>query len=167
YLPVHAKTSSRRFLFTDSKWDLLKGAYCPVVLIGPGAEGARRTVLAAVNFQAKGQMQKELNAKILQAARDITAIYNADLHVVNGYLDSMNYPDRGRLANETGLAADHIHVDNGYTSEVVSSVAEKIHADMVVMNNLGKNCMTTSRRGNTAERLINALDTDVMVINYG
>src|SRR5690606_21447729 len=41
YLPVHAKTSSRRFLFTDSKWDLLKGAYCPVVLIRPGAEGAR------------------------------------------------------------------------------------------------------------------------------
>ncbi len=167
YLPVHAGTGSRRFLFTESKWSLLKSAYCPVVLIRPGAEGARKVVLAAVNFQATRDVQIELNKKILKAARDISDIYHADLHVVNGYMDSMNYPDRGRLVNETGLDQDKIHVDNGYTSEVVSKVAEEIKADLVVMGTLGQNGMTTSRRGNTAERLINALDTDVMVINYG
>src|SRR5690606_9621514 len=113
YLPVHAGTGSRRFLFTESKWSLLKSAYCPVVLIRPGAEGARKVVLAAVNFQATRDVQIELNKKILKAARDISDIYHADLHVVNGYMDSMNYPDRGRLVNETGLDQDKIHVDNG------------------------------------------------------
>ncbi len=168
YLPVHAQTtSSRRFLFTESKWELLKGAYCPVVLIRPGAHDQRKTVLAAVNFQATRDMQIELNEKILSSARYISDVYGADLHVVNGYMDSMNYPDRGRLVKETGLTADHIHVDHGYTSDVVSKVAEEINADLVVMGTLGQNGMTKTRRGNTAERLIDALDTDVMVINHG
>lgn len=167
YLPVHAKTANRRTLFTESKWDLLKGAYCPVVLIREGAKGARKTILAAVNFQAAREVQVELNAKIFNEARKYAQLYGAGLHVVNAYMDSMNYPDRGRLANETGLSSSHIHVDIGYTSEVVSKVAKKIKADLVVMGTLGQNGMTTSRRGNTAERLIDALDTDVMVINHG
>lgn len=167
YLPAHAKNANRRFLFTESKWELLKGAYCPVVLIRPGAADARKTILAAVNFQAVRDVQIELNAKILAEARKYAGIYGADLHVVNGYMNSMNYPDRGALARETGLDSSHIHVDSGYTSDVVSNVAREIAADLVVMGTLGQNGMTTSRRGNTAERLIDALDTDVMVINHG
>jgi universal stress protein E len=34
------------------------------------------------------------------------------------------------------------------------------------MGTLGQNGMTKTRRGNTAERLIAAVDTDVMVINH-
>lgn len=166
YLPVHAKTSNRRFTFTESKWELLKGAHCPVVLIRPGAKAKRSVILAAVNFQAQRDVQRELNKKILEQAKHFAGVYGADLHVVNGYLDSMNYPDRGRLVNETGLAAANIHVKNGYSSDVISEVAEEIQADLVVMGTLGQNGMTTTRRGNTAERIIAALDDDVMVINH-
>jgi universal stress protein E len=166
YLPVHAKTSSSRFTFTESKWELLKGAYCPVVLIRPGANAQRKVILAAVNFQAQRDVQRELNKKILDQAKHFAEVYGAELHLINGYLDSMNYPDRGRLVNETGLTSDRIHVRNGYTSDVVSELAEEIDADLVIMGTLGQNGMTTTRRGNTAERLIAALDTDVMVINH-
>jgi len=167
YLPVHARVGNRRFFFTESKWELFKGAACPVVLIRPGAHAERKKVLAAVNFQAVRDVQIELNEKILAAAHHFCKVYHAELHVVNGYMDSFSYPDRGRLAKETGVPTDRIHVDHGYTSEVVSNIAEKINADLVVMGTLGQNGMTKTRRGNTAERLINALDTDVMVINHG
>lgn len=166
YLPVNAKTSNRRFTFTESKWELLKGAYCPVVLIRPGANAQRKVILAAVNFQAQRDVQRELNKLIVDQAKYFAEMYGAEVHVVNGYLDSMTYPDRGRLVNETGIASERIHVKNGYTSEAVSEVAEEINADLVVMGTLGQNGMTTTRRGNTAERLIAALDTDVMVINH-
>lgn len=166
YLPVHAKVNYTRFTFTESKWELLKGAPCPVVLIRPSAKPERKVILAAVNFQAKRDVQRELNKIILEQARHYAELYGAEFHVVNGYLDSMNYPDRGRLVRETGLPQNHIHVANGYTSEVVSETAEKINADLVIMGTLGQNGMRTSRRGNTAERLIAALDDDVMVINH-
>jgi len=166
YLPVHAKVNYTRFTFTESKWELLKGSPCPVVLIRPGAKPQRKVILAAVNFQAKRDVQRELNKIILEQARHYAELYDAELHVVNAYLDSMNYPDRGRLVRETGLKQDRIHVDNGYTSEVVSATANRISADLVIMGTLGQNGMRTSRRGNTAERLIAALDDDVMVINH-
>lgn len=166
YLPVHAKVNYTRFSFTESKWELLKGAHCPVVLIRPGAKEARKVILAAVNFQAHREVQRELNKIIIEQARHYAELYNAELHVVNAYLDSMNYPDRGRLVRETGIDQQRIHVDNGYSSEVVADVAAQINADLVVMGTLGQNGMMSSRRGNTAERIIAALDDDVMVINH-
>lgn len=165
YLPVHAK-SSRRFTFADSKWQVLKKAKCPVVLIRPGAHNDRKVILAAVNFQADTDKQKALNREIVRRAKYIAGNYDAELHFVNGYLDSMLYPDRGALANETGVSADRIHVKQGYTDEVVAGVSSAIDADLVIMGTLNQYGSTgTILRGNTAERVIGSLDVDVMVCN--
>jgi universal stress protein E len=158
----------RRFFFTESKWELLKGAHCPVVLIRPGAKTERKVICAAVNFNAIREVQQQLNTSILETAKHFADLYDAELHVANGYMDSMHYPDRGRLMNETGLPTERIHVEPGYTDEAVSKIAKNIKADLVVMGTLGQNGMLTSRRGSTSERLIEALsDQDVMVINHG
>lgn len=161
------KKDFRRFFFTDSKWELLKNADCPVVLIRPDAKKQRKVILAAVNFQAARDEQKALNKKILEEAKRFAEGYGAELHLANGYMDSLHYPDRGKLVNETGVVKERIHVEPGYTDEVVAAIAEKIDADLVVMGTLGQNGMLgiSTRRGNTAERLIAALDDDVMVIN--
>ena len=166
YLPVHERSSSSRFSFSESKWDLLKAASMPVVLIQPEAAQERKVVLAAVNFQALEDFQRELNQRILSCGKKFAEAYDAEIHVVNAYLDSMNYPDRGQLAKQTGLPPERIHVEAGYTSEAVSAVAKRVNADLVVMGTLGQNGMTrTRRRGNTAERVIAALTQDIMVIN--
>ncbi|GAA5524248.1 universal stress protein E [Microbulbifer aestuariivivens] len=168
YLPVHAKTS-RRFTFAESKWHVLKQARCPVVLIRPGAKDQRKVVLATVNYQAKTDRHRQLNRQITERARYIAACYGAELHLVNAYLDSMLYPDRGalaKLADKTGVPTDRIHVKRGYTNEVVSAVAKEIDADLVVMGTLNQYGETGSiLRGNTAERVIGGLELDVMVCN--
>lgn len=162
------KKDFRRYFFTDSKWELLKNANCPVVLIRPDAKEQRKVILAAVNFQATRDKQKALNKKILSEAKRFAEGYGAELHIVNGYMDSLHYPDRGKLVNETGVVKEKIHVEPGYTDEVVAAVAKKINADLVVMGTLGQNGLLgiSNRRGNTAERLIDALSEDVMVINF-
>jgi universal stress protein E len=166
YLPIHAATPASRLLFTESKWELLKSSTCPVVLIRPGAKAERKVVLAAINVQGDREVQKELNRKIVSEAKHYAEIYDADFHVVNGYMDSLNYPDRAKILAATGLPNDRVHVENGYTSEVVANVADKISADLIVMGTLGQTGMSKTRRGNTAERLIMAVDTDVMVISH-
>lgn len=166
YLPVHSRANQLRFSFSESKWDLLKTADCPVVLIQPEAPEQRKVVLAAVNFQAVRDEQKALNQSILKWGKEVADMYGADCHVVNAYLDSMNYPDRGRLANETGLSSDKIHVESGYTDEAVSKIASELNADLVVLGSLGQNGLIKSRRGNTAARVISALTQDIMVVNH-
>ncbi|MFT7560398.1 MAG: universal stress protein E [Flavobacteriales bacterium] len=166
YLPVHERSASSRFTFSESKWDLLKTTDCPTVLIQPGATGDRKVILVAVNVQALEDQQRELNASIIKWGKEVAAIYDADLHVVNAYQDSLNYPDRGILARETGLESDKVHVSQGYTDEAVSKIANELNADLVIMGTLGQNGLTRSRRGNTAERVIAALAQDVMVVNH-
>jgi universal stress protein E len=85
--------------------------------------------------------------------------------VVNAYLDSMLYPDRGRLSKETGLDSSNIHVVQGYTDEAIAEVANEIGADVVLIGTLGQTGMIKTIRGNTAERVISALEVDVVVIN--
>lgn len=166
FLPVPQKLTHRRFTFSDNKWDLFKSAHCPVVLVRPGAKEERRTILAAVNFQAQRDVQRELNDKILARGRLMADVYQGQFHVVNAYRDSLNYPDRGKLARETGLEPDNIHVKQGFTDEVVSEIARELKADLVIIGTLGQNGMTSNRRGNTAERVIVGLDSDVVVVNH-
>ena len=166
YLPVHERSEKFRFTFSESKWDLLKTAHCPVVLVQPEAPEERKVVLAAVNFQARKNEQQDLNKSILRWGQEVSEMYDAEFHVVNAYMDSMHYPDRGQLAKQTDLPAERIHVESGYTDEAVSAVAKRLGADLVVMGTLGQNGLIRSRRGNTAERVIAALGQDVMVVNH-
>lgn len=165
-LPLHKKTGKRRFTFSEAKWGVLKSAYCPVLLVRPGARPQREKILAAVNFQTTRDAQKELNKMIIARGHWMAKAYGADFHVVNAYLESLNYPDRGKLVHETELPSDKIHVQQGYTDEVVSQVAKDIDADIVIMGTLGQNGMTKNLRGNTAERVIAGLDVDVVVLNH-
>ena len=81
--------------------------------------------MAAVNFQASRINQDKLNKNIIARGQQLADSYNADFHVVNAYIDSMLYPDRGRLAHQTGLGSENIHVMQGYTDEVIAAAAKK------------------------------------------
>ncbi|MDA9984249.1 universal stress protein, partial [Porticoccaceae bacterium] len=165
-LPIQKKKKhTLRLTFSESKWKVLKKATCPVILVRPGAAEQRKTILAAVNFQAIGDQQRLLNANILARGKWLAEHYGAELHVVNAWKDSMNYPDRGKLAKETNLPSKNIHVVPGYTDEAVAKTAQEINADLVIMGTLGQTGQTATRRGNTAERVISALDVDVVVVN--
>ena len=53
----------------------------------------------------------------------------------------------------------------GYTDEAVAKVASQLSADVVVIGTLGQTGQAKTRRGNTAERVISAVDVDVVVVN--
>lgn len=129
-LPIQKKKKhTLRLTFSESKWKVLKKATCPVILVRPGAAEQRKVILAAVNFQGIGDQQRLLNANVLARGKWLAENYGAELHVVNAWKDSMNYPDRGKLAKEAGLPSKNIHVVPGYTDEAVAKTASEISAD--------------------------------------
>jgi len=153
------------FRFSDSKWELFKAAKCPVMLVRDDAENELKTLLAAVNFQAKTTEQKILNTLILSHAKRISDSYGAELHVVNAYHDSLSYPNRGALAEAAALPASRIHVYPGYSNQIIKRVAADITADLVVIGTMGPSGAKSSIRGNTAERIISSVDVDVLLVN--
>ncbi|KKK87337.1 hypothetical protein LCGC14_2754270, partial [marine sediment metagenome] len=74
-------------------------------------------------------------------------------------------PDRGALAKKSELPAERLHVKVGYTDEVVARIATEVHADLVIIGTLNQLGRESSRRGNTAARVIGNQSVDVMVVN--
>ena len=156
----------RNIFLSDSKWMLLRRAKRPVMLVRAAASDQRQVVLAAVNIQAEDDAYQALNARIIDSGRRMVAQYNAELHVVNAYPDSMNYPDRGKLIMLTQCDSANVHIKAGPPEQVVAEVAKDISADVVVMGTLARKGLIENIRGNTSERVLNSLALhDVLTIN--
>lgn len=162
-LPDYSGTDHRRRM-TDSKWALIRHSEWPVVLVRPGSPEQREVVLAAVNMQG-GEKREALNRRILGAARDVSAYYGADLHVVTAYPDSMNFPDRANTLEKTGVENDKLHVVQGNPGDVIAEVAEKINADQVVIGTMKRTGLLTTLRGDKSEEVLRKLDQDVVTLN--
>ena len=156
----------RNILLADSKWMLLRKAKRPVMLVRSGASDRRERVLAAINIQANDEAHRALNKRIIEAGRELAHNYGAELHVVNAYQDSMNYPDRGKLVRQSNVDTSLVHVKKGHPEHVVADIADEIQADVVVIGTMARKSMLDSIRGNTSERVLNNLRLqDILTIN--
>lgn len=161
-LPMIARPSSRERLFNESIWRLLRTATCPILVVQPGAKPKRKNILAAVNFQSHKPEYQRLNQLIINRAQMMAASYGADLHVVNAYSDSLNYPDRAKLATETKVDSGNIHVRIGDPDQVIADVVKEVEADILVIGTRGR---SSGWRGNTTERIITKLKCDILSIH--
>jgi len=161
-LPMLHKPSSRDRLFNESIWRLLRTARIPVLIVQRETDGNRKTVLASVNEQSTGEDYQQLNDLIIERSRWIAGMHGSELHLVNAYATSLDYPDRGYLLQKTGIASANIHLLAGEPEDVIAKVAEDIDCDILV---IGARARTNRWRGNTAERIITKVNSDILVIN--
>ena len=89
-----------------------------------------------------------LNERIIERGIFLAEYFGAELHIVNAYTDSENFPDRGMISRMSGLPRENIHRDMGKPEDVISStgisakfashttekVMEKITVDVVALN---------------------------------
>lgn len=158
----------RRSLFTASKWGLLRNSRTPVMIVRPGASNLRKVVLAAVNIQSEKEDDRyqELNEKILSKGAGVAKLYGADFYVVNAYRDSMHYPDRERIMAKAGLESKFVHAEEGRPEDVISSYANEIKADIIVIGTMSRQGAAALMKGNTSEKLLEKISQQD-VITYG
>jgi len=164
-LPVLRRPLSGKPLLSEPKWNVLRNATCPVLIVQPGTKELRKVVLAALKVQSRDPRYEELNRKIAAWARRTADRYGAELQVVNAYRDQDDYPDRARLIELAGVPNDHVHVEDGAPEKVIERVAREVEADIVVIGTLARQGLSAVMRGNTSERVISVLNQDVMTVN--
>ncbi|MBL4603442.1 MAG: universal stress protein, partial [Emcibacteraceae bacterium] len=138
---------------TASKWALLRVSNCPVMIVHPSTSLNSETVLAAVNMQTDNPRYAELNEKILSYSKLLASRYGAEKHIVNGYADGMEYPDRAKLIRDTDTKQENIHLLQGGPRAIISEIATKINADVVVIGTLARTGVMAAMRGNKSERI--------------
>jgi len=155
----------RRNMFTNSKWDLLRKSFCPVMITRPGASNYRKVILAAMNIRTEDQKYIDMNDKIMTEAKKLVKIYAADLYVVNSYKDSMHYPDREKLLKFTGLPTENVHLGEGDPADIIANYADQINADLVIIGTMRRSGAAALMRGNTSERVLNKVKQDVVTLS--
>lgn len=150
---------------TESKWELLRQADCEVVIVGSDTSGGLNCILAAVDTQSSDEEDIAMNQKILERGQYLAEFYGAELHVVNAYKDSEDFPDRGLIQRMSGVPIENVHRDMGRPEDVVADLAKQINADFVIVGTKARHGLRAKMRGNTSEKVMDKLNVDVLALN--
>ena len=135
----------------------------PIILTGTSeSTELRKTILVCRNEYDPSL--KEINKKTLEYAKDVAKKNGATVHLVSSYQDSSDYPDRGRLATETGLPNNQLHVKIGAPEKVINEVAEQINADLVILAVSKRTDIKTALMGRKMDKIIKTINRDMSLV---
>ncbi|HLV77009.1 MAG TPA: universal stress protein [Marinobacter sp.] len=175
---------SETFLYTPTDWHLLRECPAPVMLVADNKWNKANPILAAVDLSTQKPVKKALNNRIIDQAFKLSKAMEAELHLVHALHTSVVLADleivdpvahtRKRqaelkpqiehLCHTWHLTPEQVHIVAGPAQKVIPSVANKIKADMVVMGTTGKTGLAARVIGNTAEKVLTHLRTDLLAV---
>jgi universal stress protein E len=173
----------RKWLYTPTDWRLIRGCPVPLLLVAGRHWRRGRHVLAAVDLGTKVASKRALNLRVARAADALAKLLECQLHLAYvppcpailrdlGAIDADSLTRASRhvadafaksLARE-GVRADAVHVRAGPTERGLVSIAAGNRIDVTVIGTVGRRGLVGTLVGNTAERVLSLIRTDVLVI---
>lgn len=153
----------RRFLKT-ADWILLRNVECPVLLVKSLRQGPLTHILAAVNLNARDAAHQALTEIVIESSRALADSTGAELHAVNAYADQMHFVHPPDLAKRLGIDRARAHVMQGEPENVIAEIANNLGSPLVVISSVARRGVSAAIVGNTAERILDTLDCDVLTI---
>lgn len=186
---VVVKTAHRSetFLYTPTDWHLLRECAAPVLIAAEHAWQPTQSIVAAVDLGSHSHVKQDLNESVIATAKRYASALDYPLHLVyvihvsrvlmdlhlvdeNAHVDKVRAqmgPILADLADTHGLPEGQIHIEHGEVDEVIAAAAERLEAQLVVMGTVGRHGLNAKLLGNTAERVLTRLGTDVLALKPG
>jgi universal stress protein E len=183
----HAGKRRAPWLLHVTDWELLRTSPMPVLLVKNAREYSRPVILAAVDPSHVFAKPVALDDVILRAASRFSSALQGSLHAVHAYspatitvapvaaaeatlvLDALpEIEARARKGFEQTLRGriprSRQHLVADVAVDAIPSVALEAGAALVVMGAVSRSGLKRLFIGNTAERVLSALDCDVLVV---
>jgi universal stress protein E len=175
--------------FTD--WELLRQSPVPVLLVKKEGKYSSPTILAAVDPSHAFAKTARLDGEILRTASALSSALRGQLHAVHTFVPDiigmstreLSVPDitariaadaaklAGRRlektlvsAREGGVPASRRHLIARHAVDAIPQLARDIECDIVVMGALSRSGLKRFFIGNTAERLLDDLACDLLIV---
>jgi universal stress protein E len=168
-------------------WELLRLSPIPVLLIKRGGAYRRPLVLAAVDPDRSCDKPPGLDKAILSAGSAVSKALRGTLHAVHAYVPvPLTAFSSGTLSEEeiqevktrtakvageklrrlahSVVSESRCHVLGRHAADAIEEVATQTHSALVVMGALSRSGLKRLLIGNTAERVLDRLSCDVLVI---
>ena len=184
---THHHSFAKRALAVNTDWHLIRTCRTPLLLTKPALWRSPPVLLAAVDPGHVNDKSGFLDHRILEAAAAVAKCSSAELHAMHAFFPAMiaasaEMPVIGAsaeilktelnrriaqvraLGDEFAILPRHLHVETAVAAEYIPRVAVECGADIVVMGAISRSSLATAVIGSTAERVLEALPCDVLVV---
>lgn len=165
-----------RWLLANTDWELIRQCPCPVWFVRSPDMPLEPSILAAVDPFHAHDKPAILDERLVHAAHMVGQQFGGHVTLVH----ACNVPDEARpvrslvlararqavhdLAARHGIDAEYCEVKAGRPEDIISSIERRDAADLLVMGAVSRSIGTHPVIGNTAERVIDRVACDLLVM---
>ena len=154
-----------RYLLKTSDWAVLRNAQCPVLLVKRDSIAPVKRILIAINPEVEDAAHQQLNTDIIAIGKQITEDRDDfELHAVYAYTGSETFTHPPELAELVGIDESRAHCTAGPPDDIIVSCASLLESEMVIIGTVSRAGLSGLTKGNTAERTLDRLNTDILVV---
>jgi universal stress protein E len=162
---VVKRASGRPNSLASSDRQLIRTLKSALLLVKHDPSRDVSKVLVAVDFNATDDDHASLNEAIMDLGRRIRGSNEAmELHAVSAYPDSNKFIHPPDVAKKLGIDRSQAHVRRGSASDVIPGLANQIDANLVIVGNVGRRGLSGITVGNTSEKILTDIQSDVLVL---
>lgn len=181
---VKTGNRSESLVHTSTDWGLLRNCPVPVLMVSEKRWHRAKPVMVTLDLSSTVATKKALNRKVLGVAQVLAQTLQVELEIITAieiptllsdldlvvpieYVqqarDTMK-PQIKKLAAEFDIPESSFYCKRGPVEKVISSRAAKVRAQIVVMGTVARKGVKARLLGNTAEKVLRHLKTDVLAI---
>jgi universal stress protein E len=188
---THYHSVLKRSIFSNTDWSLIRNCAATLWLVKPRPPGQKPCFVAAVDPLHERDKPADLDQRILAMGNDLCRTLGGELHVFHAFdvtaaialsTDGMTMPIAlpineitdamraehtevvERLCKKHGVPAEHTHIHQGGTRQLLLTLTEQLRADAVVMGAISRSGLKGLFLGNTAEDVLDRLHCDLIIV---
>ncbi|WP_137817134.1 universal stress protein [Pseudomonas sp. 2FG] len=171
----------KKALLTPDDWKLLRYCPGPVLMVKTDTPWAGGIILAAVDVGNADGEHRTLHASIINHAYEIAGLAKASLHVISAHPSPMlsaadpvfqlketieaRYREQCKAFQaEYDFSDEQLHIEEGPADVLIPYMAHKLNAAVTVIGTVARTGLSGALIGNTAEVVLDTLESDVLVL---
>lgn len=171
----HSKLA--RVFLSNEDWELVRYCPAPLLLAKTDEWAAHPNIIAAVDPDHIYDKPADLDNKLIASARTLATLAEGEVHLfhsawippmagVYALIDDSRQERQKvkELASANDLSESVCHLSNGEIRFALPDLVEELKASLVVMGAVSRSRMDRIMIGSTAEKVLDRLDCDVLVI---
>jgi len=171
----------KKAILTPDDWKLLRYCPAPVLMVKTESPWTGGNILAAVDVGNADGEHRTLHAGIVSNGYDIAGLAKGTLHVVTAHPTPMlsaadptfqlketieaRYREQCRsFQAEYDISDERLHVVEGPADVMIPHIAQQLNAAVTVIGTVARTGISGALIGNTAEVVLDSLESDVLVL---
>lgn len=186
---THHHSLTRRAFLTNTDWHLIRGCGVPVLLTKSALWKERPIILAALDPNHENDKPAVLEHHLLEWGSTLRTVLGGTLHAAHAYIpaafraaavdaplsptitpemitmeETLRKAQLQQLTAKYDVPQGNLHLEFGSAVDAIPRVAMELDADIVTMGAISRSSAELFLIGHTAERVLERLESDVLVV---